>query len=99
MKQTGSKTKKAAIKKKSAPTRAPKRRVYRDPTPLQLEKAARAGIKKAEAETMAVTGYNVIAKDGWVVKVFADGSKDEKISRLPRIKKLTGKQLAKFNVG
>jgi hypothetical protein len=98
MKQTRSATKLNTVKKTGVVTKTKKRRIYREPTPRQLEKAAREGIKKAEAETMAVMGYNVIAKDGWVVKVFADGRADERICRLPRIKKLTAKQLAKFNV-
>jgi hypothetical protein len=37
-------------------------------------RAARRGIKEASKETMNAMGYNVIAKDGWVVKKFQDGS-------------------------
>ena len=46
-----------------------------------LISAARRGFKKAAEETMRVMGYNVIAKDGWVVKIFPDGT-TEKISPL-----------------
>lgn len=44
-----------------------------------LESAARQGFRKAAEETMKVMGYNVIAKDGWVMKMFPDGT-FEKIS-------------------
>ena len=46
-----------------------------------LIKAASEGFSKAAAKTMKVMGYNVIAKNGWVVKKFADG-RIEKISKL-----------------
>ncbi len=46
-----------------------------------LIKAASIGFAKAAAKTMKVMGYNVIVKDGWVIKKFADG-RIEKISRL-----------------
>jgi hypothetical protein len=95
MKQTRSATKLTAVKKSGAVTKTKKRRIYREPTARQLERAAREGIKKAAEETMRVTGFNVIAKDGWVVKVFADG-KENKLSELPRVKKPTAKQLAKI---
>jgi hypothetical protein len=50
--------------------------------------AARKSFKEAAAETMEVMGYNVIAKDGWVVKVDKDGNILEKISPIPRKKHL-----------
>lgn len=39
-----------------------------------LVSAARRGIREAAEETMKIMGYIVIAKDGWVVKKYADGS-------------------------
>ena len=39
-----------------------------------LISAARRGFKKAAEEAMAIMGYVVIAKDGWVVKKYADGT-------------------------
>lgn len=49
-----------------------------------LISAARRGFKKASEEAMALMGYIVIAKDGWVVKKYADG----RIERLNRIEQL-----------
>jgi hypothetical protein len=46
-----------------------------------LISAAQKGFRAASEETMKVMGYNVIAKDGWVVKIFPDGH-TEKISPL-----------------
>jgi len=49
-----------------------------------LESAARKGIRQAAKETMEVMGYTVIARDGWVIKLFPDGS-FEKISPIEKI--------------
>jgi len=38
-----------------------------------LISAAKRGIREAADETMRVMGYIVIAKDGWVVKKYANG--------------------------
>lgn len=46
-----------------------------------LKEAASVGFSKAAAKTMKVMGYNIIVKDGWVVKKLADGS-IKKISKL-----------------
>ncbi|PQJ12449.1 hypothetical protein CJD36_001485 [Flavipsychrobacter stenotrophus] len=46
-----------------------------------LISAAKQGFRKAAEETMKVMGYNVIARDGWVMKIFPDG-RTEKISPL-----------------
>ncbi len=46
-----------------------------------LIKAASIGFAKAAAKTMKVMGYNVIVKDGWIVKKFANG-RIQKISKL-----------------
>ena len=46
-----------------------------------LEAAARRGFREAAKETMAVMGYNVIAKGGWIVKIYPDG-RTEKIEPL-----------------
>jgi hypothetical protein len=56
-----------------------------DPLTKQvLEAAARKSIRRAAKETMEVMGYNVIARDGWVIKLFPDGS-FEKISPIEKI--------------
>ena len=49
-----------------------------------LENAARKSMGKAAEETMKVMGYNVIARNGWVVKIFPN-NKIERISRIPRV--------------
>jgi hypothetical protein len=36
--------------------------------------ASKKAISKASKETVRVMGHNVIAKDGWIVKKYADGS-------------------------
>jgi hypothetical protein len=46
-----------------------------------LKEAASVGFSKAADKTMKVMGYNVIVKNGWVVKKFADG-RIQKISKL-----------------
>jgi len=38
-------------------------------------------VTKAADETMEIMGYNVIALDGWVVKIFPDGT-IEKIKKI-----------------
>jgi len=57
-----------------------------------LVSAAKRGIRKAAEETMQIMGYNVIAKDGWVVKIFADGA-IEKISPIKSVKTPNGIKL------
>ncbi len=44
--------------------------------------AAQKGFEMAAKETMQVMGYNVVAKDGWVVKMDANGNVIEKISQI-----------------
>ncbi len=39
---------------------------------------------KAAEETMKIMGYNVIARNGWVVKIFPN-NKVVRISRIPRV--------------
>lgn len=46
-----------------------------------LVRVARAAGKKAAQETMDIMGYNVVVKNGWVVKLFPDGT-TEKLERL-----------------
>lgn len=46
-----------------------------------LQKAATVAFSEAATKTMEVMGYNVISKDGWIVKKYADG-RIEKISKL-----------------
>ena len=49
-----------------------------------LENAARKSMGKAAEETMKLMGYNVVARNGWVVKIFPN-NKVERISRIPRV--------------
>ena len=46
-----------------------------------LISAARSAIRKAAKETMDIMGYNVVVKNGWVVKIYPDGT-IEKLERL-----------------
>ena len=49
-----------------------------------LETAAQKSMQEAAEETMEVMGYNVIARDGWIVKVFKD-KHVEKIALIPQV--------------
>jgi hypothetical protein len=51
-----------------------------------LLSAVKRAFKEAAAETMAVMGYNVIVEDGWVVKVYADGTR-EKLEEIPAVER------------
>ena len=55
-----------------------------DLTKKFLETAARKSMEEAAVETMKVMGYNVVAKNGWVVKVFPN-KKVVRISPIPRV--------------
>ncbi len=55
-----------------------------DLTKRILETAARKSMGKAAEETMKIMGYNIIARNGWVVKIFPN-NKVERISRIPRV--------------
>lgn len=46
-----------------------------------LKSAATAGFTRAAAKTMSIMGQNVIAKNGWVVRIYADGH-IEQISKI-----------------
>jgi len=73
----------SALKKPKSPVKA---RAHKDAfTKTVLEKAARKGIREAENETIKVMGYNLIVKNGWVVKVFPN-NKIVRISRVPKVK-------------
>ncbi len=50
-------------------------------TKRRLVSAAKSGIRLAAKETMAIMGYTIIAKDGWLVKKYADGH-IERVSQL-----------------
>ena len=65
--------KKPSIKKEAPPTPYLTKRL--------LVSAAKRGIRKAAKESMEIMGYVVIAKRGWVVKKYADGT-IEKLSRI-----------------
>jgi hypothetical protein len=51
-----------------------------------LVSLARKGSKAAADETMKKRGYNLIAEDGWVVRVYADGHR-EQIKQLPHVQR------------
>ena len=55
-----------------------------DLTKTMLETAARKGIQEAAVETMAIMGHNVIARNGWIGKLFRNG-KFERISPIPQV--------------
>jgi len=42
-----------------------------------LNSAVKRAFKNAAAEAMQVMGYIMIAEDGWVIKLFADGTKEK----------------------
>ena len=69
--------------KKSSKTKTEERAPYL--TKRLLVSAAKRGIRKAAEETMQIMGYNVIARDGWVVKLFPDGS-IERITQIEQVK-------------
>jgi len=48
-----------------------------------LISAAKRGIREAADETMRIMGHIVIAKDGWIVKKYANGE-IEKIEKLEK---------------
>ncbi len=74
-------TKKATVKKASAKKAVPKRAVTSYLTKRILKSAATTGFTVASGQTMAVMGYNVVARNGWVVKLYADG-KTEKLQKI-----------------
>ncbi|MBC7535299.1 MAG: hypothetical protein H7258_06365 [Ferruginibacter sp.] len=39
-----------------------------------LKKASSTGFTEAARKTMEVMGYNVVARNGWIMKIFSDGS-------------------------
>lgn len=48
-----------------------------------LVSAAKRGIREAADETMRIMGHIVIAKDGWIVKKYANGE-IEKIEKIEK---------------
>lgn len=63
-------------------------------TKRTLVSAAKTAFKNASEETMEVMGYNVVAENGYVVKIFADGRK-ETLSAIPKREKITPAQIQK----
>ena len=60
-----------------------KRKVSRDIlTKSLLETIARKGVQEAATKTIKVMGFNVIARDGWIVREFPD-KRVERISPIP----------------
>jgi len=49
----------------------------------ELERIVGEATARAADEAMKIMGYNVIALNGWVVKLFPDGS-IEKIKEIPK---------------
>jgi hypothetical protein len=76
------KTESKPVKNKAVPVMHVERGPYL--TKRILISATKKGFKQAAEETMRVMGYNVVAKDGWVVKIFPDGT-TEKISPIEQI--------------
>ena len=76
--------KNANVVKKRTP--AAKKAEEKEPylTKRILISAARQGFKKAAEEAMELMGYIVIAKDGWVVKKYTDGT-IEKIAPIEQV--------------
>ena len=54
-----------------------------------LVSASRKAFAEAAEKTMDTLGYNLVAKDGWLVKIYPDGH-CEKLSELESVKKSTG---------
>lgn len=52
-------------------------------TKRKIASVAKRSFSEAAEETMNIMGYNVIAKDGWVVKIDNTGNIIEKISPIP----------------
>jgi len=61
-----------AVSKKRAEKLGGKPKLYL--TKRILVSVAKKGVREAAKETMEIMGYNLIVKDGWVVKKYADGS-------------------------
>ena len=85
-------TKKNTAKKtvKAATRKSPTRRKNNYLTKRILVSAATTGFIEASERTMRVMGENVIVKDGWVVRIFADG----RIERISKIDSNNNKHLA-----
>jgi len=49
-----------------------------------LESIARKGVQEAETKTIKIMGFNVIAREGWIVKEFPD-NRIERISPIPQL--------------
>ena len=57
-----------------------KRKRIQDPlTGNSLRSIAYKGFRKAEKRTLEVLGYNVVVKDGWVIKKYVDS----RIEKMP----------------
>jgi len=61
----------AISKRKGVPRAHNGKRAYL--TKRILQSAARKGIRHAAKETMEVMGYTIIARDGWVIRLYPDG--------------------------
>lgn len=63
-------------------------------TKRTIVSAAKIAFKNASEETMEVMGYNVVAENGFVVKIFSDGRK-ETLSAIPKREKISSAQIQK----
>ncbi|MBZ4188959.1 hypothetical protein [Niabella beijingensis] len=52
-------------------------------TKKALVAAAKRGTKKAAAVGMNIDGYNIVAKNGWIVKLYQSG-RVERLSKIAR---------------
>jgi hypothetical protein len=63
-----------------------------EPKPVYLTKqilirAINKGSRHLAAEALEIMGYNVVEKDGWIVKIDKNGDVIEKISKIKKIKR------------
>lgn len=79
------KSKKTAKKKKEASSVEEPASVYL--TKRRLISAVNKGARNLQAEFLEVMGYIVVEKDGWIVKVDADGNVIEKIAKHTPLKR------------
>jgi hypothetical protein len=82
------------MKEAISPKRKSRKKTIEPLTKRTLVSAAKTAFKNASEETMEVMGYNVVAENGFVVKIFADGRK-EIISAIPKREKITPAQIQK----
>lgn len=68
---------------------ARKKRVVKiedNPSKRMFQRAIKRGVRSAAQETMEVMGYNIIARNGWIVKVFRDGT-SQNVKKIQAVKR------------